>query len=396
MGGDLPSAWVVEDCVLSTPATDRRESTRVRTHNAIDRHTGSVRDGGLFSIETLVPGTTGTLRWTLHADDDGAEVFLQQLVGLLEAGLAFGGHSARGIGVARLAGKPRIQRYDLSTASGLAAWLDRSYSERVGAPVTPLERELLPVAAPNVLRIQFRLGIPRGQDFCIGDGVGLDHAIEPQRTVGADGKEHLILPGSSLRGVLRGWISRLAAREGLPVADSAERHRNLGSASGADVGWGFDDPNERTRKARGLAEGELSILEAIDCPVMRLFGSLYSAGRIRVEDAISSDALTASHTQTRMHVAIDRITGGANDGFLFDHSAAISGAHFTVRVTVQDPEEREARWIAESLEALDLGVLRVGCSKSSGHLALEGRVDASGPHAQAFEGIVPSFREFAK
>ena len=76
----------------------------------------------------------------------------------------------------------------------------------------------------QVLEVRFTLGIPRGQDLLVGDGQGLDHEIEPQRVVGADGNTYWRLPGASLRGMFHAWVARLAAREGKPVADNVQRH----------------------------------------------------------------------------------------------------------------------------------------------------------------------------
>ncbi len=70
----------------------------IRTHNAIDRHSGSVLHGGLFSIEALPPGTSGTVLLTLDDPKGEGKEFLCQLVGELAVGMQLGGRTARGLG----------------------------------------------------------------------------------------------------------------------------------------------------------------------------------------------------------------------------------------------------------------------------------------------------------
>jgi len=89
----------------------------------------------------------------------------------------------------------------------------------------------------------------------------------------------------------------------------------------------------------------------------------------------------------RKHVAVDRISGGARDGLLFDHEALLPGVEFVTTITIRDVVEQEAKWLAQTLRAMELGLLRFGSSKSSGRLCLLGPVMAKGAHADAFDGL---------
>jgi len=389
-GGDergLPSPLKVSDLVL--PVTH----TALRHHNAVDRHLGSVRPNGLFDVEVLPPGVCGKavlLLETYEEDLDEARAFLQALVGMFKDGLTLGGNAARGIGRAHLDAKVAYQIFDRGDLEQDALFLEELHNLRKGT--VPQTGEVLePVASGRArLVVKFTLRVPRGQDLCVGDGQGLDHEIEPQFVVDAQGKSFWKLPGSSLRGLFRGWCSRLAAKENFSLADSHQRakDRRGHAASGRDFAWGFMNEKQRIEIQRILIEEFEVPPEQIVCPVMRLFGSSFSKGRIHISDALAP--IQDATVTERKHVAVDRISGGANDGFLFSNTVLHgSKLRFTVHLTIEHPEEHEARWIAKTLRALDMGLLRVGSSKSGGRLALDGRPTAQGPFSDAFKNITP-------
>jgi len=399
-----PSPLRVPDSPLDL---GKNATPTIRTYHFRNRHTGAVGDGGLFSIEVCPPQTkTTAVLWLYETDTMPAkpthnpEEFLACLAGFFKYGLPLGGRSARGIGIAELAGEPKYVCYDLGNLEQHAAWLDADRAWRDGA--TPPQGEPLPPAetSPCDLVVNFTLVIPRGQDILIGDGQGLDYEIEPQRVTAADGNDYWRLPGASLRGLFRSWVSRLAAREGKPVADNVERHlerekKNVESGRykpehvlrSDDVGWCFADKSKRHH--RGID---------VTCPVAKLFGSLYEAGRIHISDAYVLIPANPSDEieQKRMHVAVDRITGGAAEGMLFDNtvltSASDDGAspEFHVTMKVRNARDDEARWLAETLRALDLGILRVGSSKSAGRLKLADKPHAQGRGSEHFQNINPS------
>lgn len=394
---DRPSPLRVADAVLD----QGKAAPRIRTHNAIDRHSGAVRDQGLFSLEALAPGTKATLvLWVEDPEDVPAQEFLAQLLGLLRGGLIFGGNGARGIGRAVVREGVRHRRFALGELEDYVAWLDESWAWRSQGEIPTSGDGLEPVRAEadddgDTLEVDFELAVPRGQDVCVADGVGLDHAIEPHRTSTASGQVRWRIPGSALRGVFRSWVSRLAARAAAKgqcsmPADSVSRFEAHGAATGDDVGWGFVDGQARAKAQERIAQDPAALAEVITCPVMRLFGSLFGAGRIHIADALSTQVVDdRCHTQYRKHVAIDRVTGGASEGFLFEHVALVRGPTFRVTLTVREPNELEARWLASTIRALDLGLLRVGSSKSAGRLALAGPPRARGPHHSMFTSIQP-------
>jgi hypothetical protein len=73
---------------------------------------------------------------------------------------------------------------------------------------------------------------------------------------------------------------------------------------------------------------------------------------------------------------LDAISGGAIEGMLFDNDVLTAG-EFNVKILVKDAKDYEAKWIAQTLKALDLGVLRIGSSKAAGRLELKDKPKAN-------------------
>jgi CRISPR/Cas system CSM-associated protein Csm3 (group 7 of RAMP superfamily) len=376
-GSPTRSALEVPDCPLDLGQAAVTE----RTHHLRDRHRGRVTHGGLYAGESCPPGTRTTV--TLWLEDrrespDKALGFLEKLAGLIQNGLHFGGRAARGIGFAELDGYLVHHLYDLNQLDDHAAYLDdhriwREHGGLGGGTTLSAETE-----NAKTLHITCRLGVPRGQDILVGDGQGIEFESEPQRVIAADGNAYWRLPGSTLRGLFRSWVARLAAREGRPVADNLERHRQRVEAGeelkGDDLGWCFEPQN---------------ILAHQNCPVARLFGSLHKVGRIHIRDAFCPISESEHERRPRMHVGIDQLTGGYVEHLLFDGVVLTSPVAFPVAIRVDQPTEDEARWLAQTLRSLDIGLLRVGSSKSAGRLSLQQPPEARGPFAEIFNAIQP-------
>lgn len=371
-----PSRVVAEDARFNLK---KGHVLPVMTHNAIIRHTRAVYESALFCEERIPPGAKAAFSLVVTCPEgemSAAESFIKDIVALFDGGLFFGGAVARGMGRAVVTEDGASwKKYVLSNVTGAAEWLDDQYALRQGltiAGMLPLrvKHEL----SEDALRIELVLRLGRGQDLLVAEG----HEMYPMKRQHADGQEHWVLPGSSLRGLLRGWISRLAAREGLPVADDVARYQSDGPMDVALLGWGGEsDASVRTTFQDAP--------DRLKCPVMRLFGSLYAKGRVHVSDAYAKVADEGRQAQRRKHVAVDRFSGGANEGALFEN-AVLAGEElrFPAVIAVADPEEREIRWLAQALKALDLGLIRVGSSKASGRMTFEKPLRATGKGRDIF------------
>jgi CRISPR/Cas system CSM-associated protein Csm3 (group 7 of RAMP superfamily) len=367
-------------CIHVADVVIRSTTINERTHNLINRHTGAPAKGGLFSFEAIPPMSTATLSMTIEpgaGETEEYDVFIADLVDVLGAGLLVGGHSNRGVGRMTLADDVYVRDFDLATVDGSADFLDAQYEERINGVVLS-GRKFRPGTQQDHLEIKLELGIPRGEDLLVGDGQEADYALQPQSVIFNDGSEHWRIPGSSLRGIVRAWMTRLAARDGETITDSVtnwyDRCDDPKKSYKPDlIGWGFKDKQDRACYQENP--------DLIDDPILDLFGSMYKKGRIHISDAFSRPA-EQRDVQDRYHVAVDRFSGGANEGALF-FNQVLTGTRlvFPITMVLSSPREKEVQWLVKTLRALHLGILSVGSSKSGGRLEIKS-ISATGSESQ--------------
>ncbi len=405
----------VADLVLESQAVSER------THNLINRHTGAVVNKGLFSIEAVPPGSSGKLSITVNPNagrppsgerapetlkndtpeglimDDPKE-FTTLLAGYITDGLLVGGNSNRGIGRMEVDGKLHLQTFAMDQLDGIATFLDAQYKERRDG-ITLEGQPLNLSTSADILVADLELGIPRGEDVLVGDGLEADYMLKPQSVVFADGEQYWRIPGSSLRGIFRGWMTRLAVKEilslkeddqekpspldGKRILDSVERWDNCTSHPNTynpdDIAWGFVDKENRQQFQEKPHE--------LNDPILDLFGSLYQKSRIHISDAFSNQRVN-KQAADRMHVAVDRFSGGAHEGALFQNQVLTgSDLKFSCKITIDRPREEEVAWLVKTLRALHLGILLVGSSKGAGRLEIKS-LSVKGPMAGQFDVLL--------
>ena len=377
---DTDSLVQVADAVINC------RSINERTHNMVNRHTGAAAKGALICLEAIPPMSDASLSITLASEGETSEscaAFISDIAGIIGNGLIAGGNSNRGIGRMKLSGDVYVCSFNLDTVDGVAGFMDAMYAERKnGISLTGTTQKVL--EDQERLSVSLELGIPRGEDLLVGDGQEMDYALQPQSVTFADGTRHWRIPGSSLRGIFRGWMTRLAARDGAHICDSIEQWYAIYDDKGPEgykpdlAGWGFVLPEDRERYQKDPS--------LLNDPILDLFGSMYKKGRIHITDSFSQ-AVNDSDVQDRMHVAVDRFTGGANEGALFNNQVLLgSRLRFPVELSVESPEEDEVKWLVKTFRALHLGILNVGSSKSGGRLEIKS-ICAKGPGAEAVKAF---------
>lgn len=398
---DRQSCVKVTNYRLHTGTQESREQFELRTFHLSNRHRGKVVDNGLFSIEACPPGTNVTAGiWILGLNsisDDEIEQFIDVIVGAFQFGVHVGGNSNRGLGRAIVNdAEVRIQRFDLSKLDDHVAYLDSEREWRQTGKVqnaSEYQGNFSNKLSSESLVVELTLQIPKGQDLLIAAGKASEVTADPQYVANAHGQFHWRLPGSSLRGLFNKWFHHLDARE--RIANS--------ELSGIDHGDAAVDylSREYTAHNRAWCFQSESERQTFEVPqtwrVTSLFGSCYHPGRIKISDGYSACSgqnwESSKELQKRVHVAVDRITGGAAEGFLFDNrvlTSANNSVSFPIRIVIHDPREHEARWLAQTLVALHLGVLRAGSNKSAGRLEIKTVNTVSGRCKDAFSKILSS------
>ena len=359
---DRQGRLTVYDTALKSTAPE------VVDHVAIDRRTGAALRAAKFDQE-VVFSPSGTLRVHYEGDseDDGELLLLQEIAAALQEGiLAFGGKTGWGQGWASVE-VVRWARLDRSRPASLSEYL----RGRLGPPSAVAAEKWQPSPAARVARAP-RHGEPPPRSWLRLDlalrfegpllVAGPDRQPEAAHSAEAmpftvpnpddpDGRP--ILPGSSLRGVLHAAGSRLTSTLGTPELED---------------------------------------------PAASLFGTTERAGLLRVGDgSLEGDA----HRVKLDHVAIDRFTGFAALGKLFD-AVGLGSPEFRVDLLVrwradEPPEQRAVALLLFLLRDAGEGLLWVGSrtTRGYGHLAGLDLRGGRGSIATADEAGLPARRGFS-
>lgn len=181
-----------------------------------------------------------------------------------------------------------------------------------------------------------------------------------------------LLPGSSIRGVLRSQAEKIARTittfevagsvdaisefsEQCPACDSLQSNPVSPIAS-------CDSLLKRKLRENDNFD-QKQIQEEHLCLACRVFGSVHGASRLRVEDApfISEQF----NPKAQDFLAIDRFTGGGLDGLKFDAINAWE-PHFQLRIQMENPEPWELGWLALALRDIRDGLVPVGYGSARG------------------------------
>jgi CRISPR-associated RAMP protein (TIGR02581 family) len=149
-----------------------------------------------------------------------------------------------------------------------------------------------------------------------------------------------IIPGSSMKGVLRSAAERLLRRvdESLACDILSPTHCLAGRTVVDSVGL------------------------ATLCWTCQVFGNPAKAGRLAVYDLVADRA----DTVVRDGVAIDRAELKAKPGAKYDYEVVPPGVVFRSRLRLDDPEPGDMGLIITLLDLLDAGVITVGGGASRG------------------------------
>lgn len=363
--------------IHDAPLSNRQPVTELRKGVSINRYTGAAQPGFLYDMEVLPAGSEFAFCCTLESarpnwvrnpgdgsdsnqnasdarDWDGLPATVKQLIANAASGFAVGRKTSTGLGKLRLVA-PAVKCRDLTSRDHLLARLaERNVCDGTlpdGTPLPSLPQVAAPIGgvepAPGVLRIKvpWRANGPvLVADNPIGDAVD----TVPVTTREGD-LVRLVVPGSSIRGVLRSQAERilrtvlnvrsfsdpssqldmrqahvddLAATEGMALVaalfgtagDSSKPRGQSGRKGALTVGecrtaiswdwvkWDRVCSASKTDPKDGRPQDELlKALAELEESSLPKHESKCGVGRFLIGD----------------HVAIDRWTGGAADGALY-------------------------------------------------------------------------------
>ncbi len=345
----------VEDAVIPDGV-----AVEVRDGVGIDRVWGCAAEHVKYDRAILPRGTALPLVLTVELRGDGSEAkaMFGDLLAALESGeVRFGAGRTRGLGRLRLSAAAEVKKETLNKCNGILEAL-RGKSPAVTLPTLGRSRPRL------VATVDWRPDGPLMVKSGL-DGVGVDMLPLLSAVAGALAP---VLPGSSVKGALRNQAERVVRTvlgcRALHDLDGKERF--LAHTRVPLVEELFGSPGRGKKEKEERSEGEsregrlgLGALAVDDCYAkdlriprerwQRVIRAAPDAGEGQSESelrrVLDESPSPLTHWTAGYHVAVDRWTGGAADGFLY---------------TVLEPHD--VAWEPLTLEIDVARLERLGCA----------------------------------
>jgi CRISPR/Cas system CSM-associated protein Csm3 (group 7 of RAMP superfamily) len=302
---------------LADIALETQPTIEIRDGVGIDREWGSAAESIKYDRAIIPTGTSFPIQMTLEipASDVDYQPALQALLDALCHGkIRLGAAKSRGLGRVQLL-NCQILEQTLDTPDGILSVL-KNITEPSAAPwknYSPSTPQTLP---QFIITIDWQpvdaLMVKSSQEGLAVDMLPL--------TSGIDQEMALVLPGSSIKGVVRSQAERILRTVcplDRPLPDSPyERFLNQIDMPLATTLFG-----SAARKNQPLSHAGLSAVFVEDCYSQQHMTPEQWNAVLKAEDSATLlAALKAAHlpdTQQAFHVAIDRWTGGAAEDMLY-------------------------------------------------------------------------------
>lgn len=302
----------VDDAILTLPETSQIE---IRDSVRIDRCWGVAAEKGKYDRAVLPRGAKFELSMAVDIQKsemvETVKIRFSQMINAIQQGIIlFGAARTRGLGRVKVAQKS-FKFHTLDNRVGMLQFLRHPNS----SDITDEIQELCPESSlQTAFKLVFELDWKPKGPFMVKsgyDGIGVD--MLP--LVSQDGPNlKLVLPGSSIKGVLRNQAEKIEntvlGRIPTPNEETLSK-------------WIFGSPNTSEPQRSGQKKKPqpgLGALAVLDCFAATLFtrqnwSQVEQATQESLQSALSSVA--AQKFSQAFHIAIDRWTGGVSQGALF-------------------------------------------------------------------------------
>lgn len=368
-GEPVPSLIWCEDGILldfdGTPALDKKLAGKaveispgpfVRDHVRLDEERDSAVEGGKFDAEIVPAGARFLLEFRCDGWNRGLTgeetAFFDALCAQVLAGrLELGGKSSNGYGQYRVL-ESQMRALNLEEPEDMRTWLhlsrNRMFAPREGreVPLSPAPQCAASGGLSGTVEMRLSCDTPiliGGGQPALPDGniseADIIFALSPWLDyIGKRLCWRPVVPGSSLKGVLRHAVYRIL---------------------------------------RDLGMEHAKALSSLDGLFGHIQGDKGQCGKVIVEDGVLSPGGAPAFTQ---HVSIDSFTGGALDGALFSEEPYwADGLELPARIHVRNAGAAEAALVWHAILDLAQGRLCVGSGANRGNGRL--RVPGDGPAA---------------
>lgn len=175
--------------------------------------------------------------------------------------------------------------------------------------------------------------------------------VDVDSAVLKDSRGYPVIPGSSVKGVVRSWFESILRGAGVNVCDVLD-NKNCCTSKGENERKDCKDLRKRAEMAYESS-----------CEVCRLFGGREFAGKLQFKD---SYLIGTPSFEFRDGVGIDRATGAAKGGAKYDFEIISKESEFSFYLTAENLDDQQKKYFDFIVEGLKSGELSVGGKTSRG------------------------------
>lgn len=337
---NLQSPFIMNDSVSTKPI-----QSELRDGVKIDSTTRTAEDKKKYDLELLQSGTEFPLYFELLIEKDKNETELRKalaiaLQGLEKGEISLGMKKRRGFGRCKVT-EWQVWDFDLTNPQQCREWLEFDHwtpgflvaAHQQGNNIADLLGVTLDLSEDKRDRLTLKATFSLDGSLLIRSGQASTGKAPDVVHLKSNGKP--VVSGTSLAGVLRHRAERIVKTlQGTPSNGEPSLVKAL-----------FGDVDEKSKTAQ--------------------------ASRLIVHEA----EIKESHDMVQNRIAIDRFTGGAYHGALFDEQPVWGGENtkLTTELELRDPKEYEIGLLLLLLKDLWTGDLPVGGESSIGRGRLKGK-----------------------
>ena len=318
-----------------TPFLQLFDNLVIREHTAITAQ-GVAKDKSKFDEEVLFKGSR--FKFSIELQDSNKEEFETLLNRLAEDSFRIGSGSTKGFGA--------INVLEITTA----AFDETNYDEYSSSLNSKLPTSYTLTCNKDIKYDSYKLILKPDDFFMFGSGFGDDEAdMTPVYEQVIDyehktlSKKKVLIPASSIKGAI-------AHRSTFYYNEIEEKY------------IGDDSAFESLKEIFGEAKNSKEKIDG-------------SKGKVLFSDCY----LEKSDTKVFDHVAIDRFTGGAIDGALFQEKTATTQEQIILEILLEKGVEKSAQEAFEkALQDIASGMLPLGGATTKGHGIFSGKVFKNG------------------
>jgi len=305
----------------------------MREHTAINSK-GVTTNGAKFDEEVVYKGTR--FKFSIEFIEENKSTFEDILNLLKNPAFRLGGGSTKGFGKFKII-EIKSKLCDLE-----------NYSSSLNDILSHCEEYATKQSTSNATHTAYTLKIRPDDFFMFGSGFGDGDAdMTPVYEKVVDYKngklsdKQVLIPASSIKGA---------------IAHRTTYHYNLQNK----LFIGNSDAKETIKEIFGEAKNSKKDIDG-------------SKGKLLISDCFKE---TEEQIKTFDHVSIDRFTGGAIDGALFqEKTVANDGESYTIEILLEDNvKDDELKAFENALKDIATGMLPLGGSTTKGHGVFSGKV----------------------